>query len=53
MQLRKALEIINYYAYTILNLEHKLSELKELSEDETDELKEAKDVVQSFLNEFK
>ena len=53
MKLRKALEIINYYAYTILNLDDKLDELKELGEEETDELIEAKDVVQNFLNEFR
>jgi len=53
MKLKKAIEIINYYAYTVLNLDNKLYELKELSEDEIDELKEARDVVTNFLNEFK
>jgi hypothetical protein len=50
MKLKKAIEIINYYAYTILN--DKADKLNDLSQAEIEELEEAREIVKSFLNEF-
>jgi len=52
MKLRKAIEIINYYAYTVLNLNKKIDELYNLTEEEIEELTEAREKVKSFLSEF-
>lgn len=48
MNLKKALDIINYCAYIVLEGK----KLDDLLEDEKDELMEARDKVKSFIKEF-
>jgi hypothetical protein len=49
MTLKKALEIVNYYAFTVLKL---VKPDDDLTEEEVDELNEAREKVKEFIKEF-
>lgn len=51
MKLKKALEIISYYAYLIH--QDKFIKLAEIKDDELEELEDAYIEVKEFLNQFK
>jgi hypothetical protein len=51
MKLKKALEIVNYYAYLILRGDD--LQIEKLDISEVDELDQARDMIKEFLEQFK